>query len=83
MKIEAQQILCEIITENRKKGHMMYRKNFTFNDLVGWVCRNCTGSQKIEVYLDKEVVAYFDNRVEIYTMQTVDVSEAAINEEKV
>lgn len=80
--IEAQDIICEIISNKTKKGHMMYRKNFTFEDLIGWVYRNCTGCNKIEINPLVNVIAYFDDRAEIYTMQTVEIPEYTVNDER-
>ena len=43
-------------------------KTFSQDDLILWVKRNCAGNYKIEV-TEKEVKAFFDDRVEIYTLE--------------
>ena len=62
-------INCKVISENRTStGPMFTMKTFSQDDLILWVKRNCIGNYKIEI-TEKEVKAFFDDRVEIYTLE--------------
>lgn len=66
-------VFCKIITENTFKEGVMFNvdNNYSFEDLIKWVYRNCGGCNKIEVDNDsKEVTAIYDNeRYEIYSIK--------------
>ena len=63
--------------DSGKKGVIMYEKGMTFEKMIGWVYRNCTGCEKIEILPNlpiPEVIAYFLDRVEVYTVEDYDIS---------
>lgn len=67
-----------VYTNSAKKGVIMYKKEMNFEDMIGWVYRNCPGCEKIEILPNKvipEVIAYYLDRIEIYTIEDYDASE--------
>ena len=63
----------EIIADKVTKGPMVYFKNYSFEELVGWVYRNCQGCNQIIVLPEVKVVAEFDDRAEIYTLVETEI----------
>lgn len=65
-----------IYTSSSNKGLMMCDDNMTFDQMIAWVYRNCPGCDKIEVLPNKvvpEVIAYYQDRIEIYTLEDYDI----------
>lgn len=61
------EIICKVMSINSTSIGAMFKPvdNFTFEDLIRWVYRNCPGDRKI--IIDKDTVeAHYDDRVEIY-----------------
>ena len=65
------QIKCKILsTSGCKEGVMFNQKDFTFENLINWVHRNCPGADKVEIDNNsKNVSAIYDERYEIYSLE--------------
>lgn len=65
-------VYCKImfLSNEETKVGIMYpiNDNYTFDDMLGWVHRNCTGCNRIDYIDDKSVIAIFDTRIEEYSM---------------
>lgn len=64
------EVMCKIISINLTTIGVMFKPadNFTFEDLIGWVYRNCPGDRRI--IIDRNTVeAHYDDRIEIYYLK--------------
>ena len=75
-------IYCEVITDKgAKKGRMFYQKDFTEQDLINWVYRNCQGCSDIKITPGEEVRAIYADelndisRIEVYTLENKETQD--------
>ena len=64
------QVFCKMITNDNTKEGIMFNvhNDYSFEELIKWVYRNCKGCNKVEIDNDRnEITAiYDDERYEIY-----------------
>lgn len=64
------QVVCRVISLNKSQRGIMFNteKDFTFEDLILWVYRNCPGDRVISIE-NNEVYAKYEDRIEVYSFE--------------
>lgn len=79
--IKAIRLNLEILGEKVQKAPIVHFHKFNFDDMLNWVYRNCKGCLEIKIIPGIRIEVSFEDRIEIYTIEEVEIPDYYVGEQ--